>query len=281
MGRAPSPTLRRRELAARLRELRLGAGLTIEDVSTRLMVSTTKLSRLETAARPASLRDVRDLCDLYDVPADERERLMTLARDSHKRSWWQQYDLPYSTYVGMEASAVAILSYTTSIVPGLLQTADYAHAVTEGVLYDEASDVVEKRVQARLTRQRLLESDQPPRLWAVVDEAVLHRQVGGPEVMRAQLTHLIDQSRRPHITLQVISFEAGSHAGMDSSFTILQLDEGVSAFVYVEGLLGDHYLESTVDLVRYSRVFDHLRANALGSKDSRARIAAVAERHVA
>lgn len=281
MAQASSPTIRRRELATRLREMRLAAGLTIDDVATRLMVSGTKLSRLETAARPASLRDVRDLCDLYEVSPEERERLMTLARDSRKRSWWQQYDLPYSTYVGLEASAVGILQYTTSIVPGLLQTEDYAHAVTEGILYNTPPDVVEQRVQARLTRQSLLSSEQPPRLWAVIDEAVLHREVGGPDTLRAQLEHLTEQSRRPHITVQVIPFEAGSHAGMDSSFTILQLDEGVSEFVYVEGLLGDHYLESAVDLTRYSRVFDHLCAAALGPKDTRARIAAVAERHAA
>ena len=268
MSRAPSATLRGKELAARLRELRTGAGLTIADVAERLLVSPTKISRLETAVRPASLRDVRDLSAIYGVSADERDRLLALARDSRKRSWWQQYDLPYDTYVGLEASAVAILEYRTTIVPALLQTPAYAQAVTEGVLYDSPAETVAQRVEARLIRQRLLDADSPPRLWTVVDEAALHREVGGRAVMAEQLAALADWAARPNVTVQVLSHRAGAHPGMDSSFTLLQLEEGVPNFVYVEGLLGDHYLESSVDLTRYSRVFDHLRASALGPRDS-------------
>lgn len=275
MGRVASPTVRRRELAARLRELRVAAGMTIDDVAGRLLVSTTKLSRLETAARPASLRDVKDLSDLYRVTADERERLMTLARDSRRRSWWQQYDLPYSTYVGLEAASLSISHYATSIVPGLLQTREYARAVTEGVVPETSADALEQLVEARLTRQDLLTGDQPPRLWTVLDEAVLRRLVGGPAVMHAQLTALVADAARPNVTVQIIPFEAGSHPGMDSTFILLQLEDAVSDVVYVEGLLGHHYLQSPADLDRYRRVFDQLRAVALSPKESATKIASI------
>lgn len=279
MRHTSSPTVRRRELAARLRELRVAAGFTIDEVATQLLVSSTKLSRLETATRPASLRDVKDLCEIYGVSAGERDRLMVIARDSRRRSWWQQYDLPYSTYVGLEADAVMILHYTTSIVPGLLQTEAYARAVTDGILFNESREAVDKIITARMTRQHLLTGDQPPGLWAVIDEAVLHRVVGGPKVMELQLQILLEQAVRPDITLQVIPFTSGSHAGMDSSFTILNLEEGIPSFVYVEGLLGHHYLESPTDLKRFSRVFDHLRASALSPRDSTVLVSRMAERY--
>lgn len=279
VDRASSPTVRRRELAARLRELRLTAELTIEDVAARLMVSPTKLSRLETAARPASLRDVKDLSDVYEVSPDERERLMTLARDSRRRSWWQQYDLPdtLATYVGLEAAAVSIHQYETSLVPPLLQTEEYAHAVTSGTTLDIAADQVDQRVQARLTRQGLLSSVPPPELWAVVDEGALHRLVGGPATMRSQLAALADRSRLPNVTVQVIPLEAGAHPGMDSAFTVLHLQEAtVSDVVYVEGLIGRFYLQNPGDLARYRRAFDQLRAIAMSPRDTRERIAAIA-----
>lgn len=245
------------------------------------MVSATKVSRLETAMRPASLRDVRDLSELYAVSAEERERLLRLARDSRKRSWWQQYDLPYDTYVGLEASAVAILEYRATIAPALLQTPAYARAVTEGILYESPAEMVAQRVEARLIRQRLLTADPPPRLWTVLDEAALHRVVGGRAVMAEQLAALTDWAARPNVTVQVLSNQSGAHPGMDSSFTLLQLEEGIPNFVYVEGLLGDHYLESTVDLTRYSRVFDHLRASALSPRDSASLIAELSSQYSA
>ena len=279
MTRASSPTVRRRELAARLRELRLAGGLTIEDVAGRLLVSSTKISRLETAARPASLRDVKDLCELYAVSEQERNRLMDLARDSRQRSWWQQYDLSevMATYIGIEIEAVTILQYETSLVPPLLQTEAYARAVTAGASFGVPSEQIDSWVQARLKRQDLLSGNQPPDLRTIVDEGALHRLVGGPATMRAQLETLADRSRLPHVNIQVIPLEVGAHPGMDSAFTILQLpDSAVPDVVYVEGLLGRFFLQSPSDLARYRRAFDLLRDIALSPRESERRIAAIA-----
>jgi transcriptional regulator with XRE-family HTH domain len=274
---SPSPTIRRRELGARLRALRLAAGMTVEDVAGHMEVSPAKISRIETAARGVSLADVRFLCDLYRVDPEDRDRLISLTRESKRRSWWQQYGLPESlaTYVGLEDSAVSIQQYETSFVPPLLQTEEYARALTSGAAPDISAEQVDQLVQARLTRQGLLTSAEPPELWAVVDEVALHRLVGGPDVLRAQLETLADRSRPRNVTVQVIPLEAGAHPGMDSAFTILHLEE-VSDVVYVEGLIGNFYLQSPADIVRYRRAFDQLRAIALSPRDSRDRISALA-----
>jgi transcriptional regulator with XRE-family HTH domain len=274
---SPSPTVRRRELGARLRALRAKSGFTVEDVAGWMEVSPAKISRIETAARGVSLADVRFLCELYEVGAEERDRLLRLARESRRRSWWQQYGLPESlaTYIGLEDAAVSIHQYETSLVPPLLQTEDYARALVTGAAPDLAAEQVDALVQARLTRQSLLAADQPPELWAVVDEAALHRLVGGPEVMRTQLEALADRSRPRNIILQLIPLEAGAHPGMDSAFTILQLQE-VSDVVYVEGLIGNFYLQNPGDITRYRRAFDQLRAIATSPRDSRERITALA-----
>ena len=278
MARSPSPTVRRRELGTRLRELRTRAGMTVDEVAEKLLVSAAKVSRLETGVRGVSLRDVRDLCDIYDVDAAERDHLATLVRESKQPSWWQRYDLDYTTYVGLEAAATTILDYESSIIPGLLQTEDYARAVVEGVLYDAPADVVEQRVAARMQRQELLHADPPPELWAVIDEAALHRLVGGPAVMRAQLEWLVERAALSNVTVQVIPFEVGAHPGMDSTFILLHLED-VSDIVYVEGLVGNLYQESQADLARYRRHADQLRAVAMSPKDSLARITAVARTH--
>ena len=276
---SPSPTVRRRELGARLRALRLEHGLTVEDVAERMEVSPAKISRIETAARGVSLADVRFLCDLYSVSRDDREQLLTLTRESRRQSWWQQYGLPeaLSTYIGLEDAAASIQQYETSIVPALLQTEDYAHALVTGVGFDAPPDQVDQLVAARMTRQNILGSDTPPSLWAVIDEAALHRSVGGPEIMRTQLAALAERSRIGNVTLQVIPYQTGAHPGVNSSFIILHLEE-VQDVVYVEGLIGNFYLQSPNDVSRYRRTFDQLRALALGPQDSRALIHSVAER---
>ncbi|HEY0359809.1 MAG TPA: helix-turn-helix transcriptional regulator, partial [Mycobacteriales bacterium] len=263
MARSSSPTLRRRELATRLRDLRLQTGLTADEVAARMLVSPAKISRIETGARGVSLRDVRDLCEIYTADAGEREHLATLVREAKQPSWWQQYDLPYATFVGLESAAATILDYESSVIPGLLQTEDYARAVTDGILCDAAPDLTRQRVEVRLTRQRLLTQESPPQLWTVIDEAALHRVVGGPGVMRAQLEALAERATLPNVTVQVVPFEAGAHPGMDSTFILLHLEEEVSDVVYIEGLVGNLYQESPSDLARYRRVFDQLRAIAL------------------
>jgi transcriptional regulator with XRE-family HTH domain len=271
-----SPTVRRRELGARLRALRTTAGMTVEDAAARMEVSPAKISRIETGARGVSIADVRFLCDLYEVSAEERDRLLDLTRESKRRSWWQQYGLPeaVTTYIGLEDAAVSIQQYETSIVPALLQTEEYAHALVSGAGF-YAPPEQEQLVRARMTRQEILAGQPAPHLWAVIDEAALHRLIGGAEVMQAQLQALAQRSRAQNVSLQVIPFQAGAHPGLNSSFIILQLEE-VQDVVYVEGLIGNFYLQSPADLARYRRTFDELRAVALGPQDSRKLIDAVA-----
>jgi transcriptional regulator with XRE-family HTH domain len=253
--------------------------MTVEDVAIRMEVSPAKISRIETGARGVSVADVRYLCDLYQVSAEERDRLLNLCRESRRRSWWQGYGLPESvaTYTGLEDATVSIHQYETSLVPGLLQTEAYARALTSGIMLDAPAETVDQIVQARLTRQGRLAEPQPPELWAVLDEAALRRVVGGPDTMREQLKKLADSSRASNVTVQVIPLEAGAHPAMDSAFEILHLEK-VSDVIYVEGLLGHFFLQSPADLIRYQRAFDQLRAIALGPRDTRTLIGDLADR---
>jgi transcriptional regulator with XRE-family HTH domain len=263
-----SPTVRRRELGERLRALRNQRGLTVEQVAIQLLCSPSKISRMETGHRNATLRDVRDLCVLYGVTDQaERDRLMTLAREARQSAWWQSYDLQYSTYAGLEAEATSISDFQSSVVPGLLQTADYARAGHLGTLPRFGPAEIERQIEAKLTRQRVLVKADPPDFSVVLDEAVLHRLTGGPQVMRAQLDKLIEVSRLQNVTIQIIPFTVGAHPGVESNFNILELP-ATSGIVFVEGLVGSIYLERPEDLDRYHGVFSHLQRVALGPQDS-------------
>jgi transcriptional regulator with XRE-family HTH domain len=271
-----SPTVRRRELGALLRALRNQKGLTVDQVADRLLCSPSKVSRMETGHSVATPRDIRDLCVLYEVTDQaERDRLMTLARESKQQAWWQSYDLGYATYVGLEAEAVAISDFQSSVVPGLLQTADYARAGHEGTMPRLRPDQIEMLIEAKLTRQRILAQDNPTRFIAVLDEAVLHRVVGGLRVMESQLERLIEAARLPNVTLQVIPFSVGAHPGLESNFNILQLPPPTPGIVYVEGLVGSIYLERSDDLERYREVFESLQTIALSPKDTMDAIVAI------
>jgi hypothetical protein len=244
--------------------------MTAEDVTARLLFSATKLSRIETGQSGAGPRDIRDLCVLYEVtdPA-EREHLMALAREGKQRGWWQDYDLPYATYVGLEAEAVSINVYQSGAVPGLLQTEEYARAMLRAQVPPFSTHELEQRVQARLTRQALLMQSNGPRYYAILDEAALRRGVGGPEVMRAQLQRMSQAAQLQNVTLQVIPFEAGAHPAMESVFSILNFEQPlVSDIVYVEGLVGNIYLERPPEMERYRKIFSHLRSMALDPIDS-------------
>ncbi|HEX6520844.1 MAG TPA: helix-turn-helix transcriptional regulator [Streptosporangiaceae bacterium] len=263
-----SPDLRRRELGKRLRGLRTEKGLTVEQVADHLLCSPSKVSRMETGHRGVTLRDVRDLCNLYGIsdPA-EREGLMTLAREGRQQAWWQHYDLQYSTYVGLEAAALAISDFQSSVVPGMLQTADYARAGHEAAMPRFGPAEIERQIEAKLTRQQLLAKEDPPSFDAVLDEAVLHRMTGGPRVMRAQLDRLVDVAQLSHVTVQVVPFAVGAHPALESNFNILELP-ATSGVVFVEGLVGSMYLERPEDLERYRRIFDRLRNIALSPEDT-------------
>src|SRR5580700_7958294 len=174
-----SPTVRRRELGALLRALRLESGFTVEQAADRLLFSMSKLSRMETGHGVATLRDVRDLCDLYGVTdGAQRDHMMNLAAEAKRQAWWQSYDLGYATYVGLEAEAVAISAFQSSVVHGLLHTAAYARAQHQGSIPLLSADQIELQIEAKLTRQRILSVQDPPRFSVVLDEAALHRVVG-------------------------------------------------------------------------------------------------------
>ncbi len=271
-----SPTVRRRELGTLLRALRTSQGLTVEQAAERLMISASTLSRMETGHGIATARDIRDLCELYGVTDQaERDRMTRLAREGKQAGWWQGYDLPYSTYVGLEAEAIAISDFQSSVVPGLLQTADYARAGHEGAMPRLSPAEIERRIEAKLTRQALLTQRDPPAFRTVLDEAVLHRMTGGPEVMGVQLERLIEAARLPNVIIQVIPFTLGAHPGVESNFNILEMPESTPGVVFVEGLVGSIYLERPEELARYQQIFERLQSIALSPKDTVGLIAKV------
>jgi transcriptional regulator with XRE-family HTH domain len=275
MVRGHSPTVRRRRLAAELRRLRDRSQLTIDDVATKLKCSASKISRIETGHTGASPKDVRELLRLYGVPDDELEALVQLAREASNKGWWHAYQEVFTgAFVGLEAEASSLRAYQALLVPGLLQTEDYMRAVIRAARPDATPAHVEKRVQARLARQELLIEADPPRFWAVIDEAVLCRSVGGDAVMADQLRALTVRATLPHVTIQVLPFSAGAHAGMEGPFLILSFPEQLDPdVVYVDNTTAGIYLEDPAEILRYTLMFDHLRAAALAPDDSLAVIA--------
>ena len=269
MPEARSPAVRRRELGVLLRELRTDSGLTVEQASDRILCCPSKISRIETGHRGATLRDVRDLCELYGVTdTDRRELLTTLAREGKQQGWWQSYDLPYSKYVGLEAEAVSIRGYQSSVVPGLLQTANYARAIHEGAMPRLDADVIEQRISARLIRQKLLTQESPTHFFEVLDEAALHRHVGGVAILREQLDRLIEAYELPSVTVQVIPFAVGAHPALENNFKILELAPPSPGVIYTEGLAGSFYLERAEDIEHYGLVFENLKKLAMTPADT-------------
>jgi hypothetical protein len=244
--------------------------MTVEQVADQLLCSPSKVSRMETGSRGATLRDVRDLCDLYEVKdSAERDRLAKLATEGKQQGWWQPYELDtFATYVGLEAEATTLIDFRCTTVPGLLQTADYARAMHKTAVPVLTPERIEEFIEVRLTRQRLLlQRDPALQLIVVIDEAMLHRMVGGPGVMAEQLDWLVESARHPSVTIRVISLESGAHPAMDSNFNILEFD-AASSVVYVEGLVGWIYLERPQDLARYKEVFESLLAVSLSPQES-------------
>ncbi|MEO3809649.1 helix-turn-helix transcriptional regulator [Sphaerisporangium sp. B11E5] len=276
-----SPTVRRRRLASELRCLREGAGLTMEQVSDRLGWSITKISRIETCKVGVTPKDVGRLVGLYGLSPVKFDEIMELARDAQKKGWWQAYgDLPseYATYIGLEAEAASIRCYAPEIIPGLIQTEDYARSVIRNSLVITPPGEIERRVDVRMTRQNLLSRPVPLHLWAILDEAVLRRTVGGTAVMNHQLRHVLKLAESPHVTFQVLPFAAGAHAATSGAFTILEFpDHGDLDVVFLENLTGGLYVEREVDVYRYTLAFDHLRAKALDPEDSYRLIAEIAQ----
>jgi hypothetical protein len=266
----------RRELGTELRRLR--SERRAADVSTALGWSESKLSRIETAHTGISEVDLDRLLAVYDAGPDDRDRLRDLARRGRARAWWTPYRSsvpdPYDEYVALEAEALAICEWEAQVVPGLLQTDEYARAVIEVGADIGDTEIIQRRLALRMARQAVLTRDPPPTLQLVVDEAVLHREVGGREVLCRQLTRLLEASRRPGLELLILPFSAGAHAGQTESFMVLEFEEGTRApVVHIEGLTGGLFRVTPSEVEVYQDALDDLRERALSPEESRTVIA--------
>ena len=267
-GPATGPTVLRMLLGAQLRRLREASGVSREGTGWEIRSSESKISRMELGRVGFKERDVADLLTLYGVTAaDERTALLKLARDANSPGWWHRYGdvLPswFQSYLGLEAAAAMIRSYEVQFVPGLLQTPEYARAVVLLGHRGASAAEIERRVELRMQRQQLLHRADPPQLWAVVDEAALRRPMGGPQVMRAQLTALIEATSSPHVRVQVIPFDAGGHAAASGAFTILRFgDDDLPDIVYIEQLTSAIYLDKREDLDYYAVAMERLCVEA-------------------
>jgi transcriptional regulator with XRE-family HTH domain len=280
-NRGHSPTVRRRRLAAALREARAGSGLSREAVADQMEWSVSKVYRLEYGRTAASWRDIRDLCELYGVPSPDKDGLMQLARDSRQRGWWAEYqDVFPSNFPGFEAEASSVRSYEAELVPGLLQTEDYARAVIRAVRPTAPADEIERRVAARMARQHELDRDRPPELSYVLNEAVLARCLAaGPGVAPGQLEALLAASDRPHMTVRVLPYAAGLHAAMEGAFVILSFPDAADPEIaYVEGLMGSVFVESVEGVARYRLTWEQVCEAALTADRSRDLIGAKLKR---
>jgi len=256
-------------LGSQLRRFRLAAGVTPDQAAFEIRASRSKISRLETGRVRLKGRDVADLLTLYGVTDERlRSRFAMLVRQSNAPDWWMKYSeiLPewFGTYLGLESAASTIRTFEIQFVNGLFQTEDYARAVTQLGHKTAPTHEIEHRVGLRRARQDVLTRPNPPRIWSVMDEAVLRRPVGGPAVMRAQLKHLTEVAAMPQVTLQVVPFARGGHAGASGTFTVLRFEEhDLPDVVYIEQLTGAIYLDQRSDVEHYLEVADVLSAEAM------------------
>jgi transcriptional regulator with XRE-family HTH domain len=271
---AAGPTVRRRRLGAELRRLREHAGLTLAEAAGQLDTSDSTLSRIENGRGRVRRTDVQAMLDLYEVgEVNVRESLLQLTRDVRRKGWWQNFrdviSEPYGDYISLEMDAASQRLHTIELVPGLLQTQQYTRSLAEAWLVWTTPEEIENFVTVRAQRQQVLDRDEPLELWAVMNEVALHQMVGGREVMRDQLEHLLAAARRPNLTIQVLPWAAGAHAVMDQPFVILGFAAPTDPdVVCLDHLTGTLYVERDDEVGRYTRIFDHLRSSALSPRDS-------------
>ena len=262
-------TVLRMMLGSQLRRLREAAGISPEQAGYEIRASRSKISRLENGRVRLKSRDMGDLLTLYGVTDEElRSRFLALVDQSNTPDWWTAYSdvLPdrYETYLGLEAAAVTIRSFEVQFVHELFQTEDYARAVTRLGRRAAPADEIERRVAVRRKRQDLLTRPDPPAIWSVMDEAALRRAPGDAPVMRAQLRRLIELAELPHVTLQVVPFASGGHAGEGGSFTVLRFGErDLPDVVYIEQLTSATFLDQRPDVEHYLEVVDEVSGAAL------------------
>ncbi|MDI3423303.1 helix-turn-helix domain-containing protein [Streptomyces luteolus] len=263
-----APTVGQVVLGKRLQELREHAGLKREEAARVLRVAPATVRRMETAEVTLKIPYLQLLLKAYGVDDEEADSFVTLAEEANKAGWWQRYHdiLPswFSMYVSLEGAASLIRSYEPHFVPGLLQTEDYARAVMRSGAVGRTDDAeIERHVALRMQRQELLAQDDAPRLWVVMDETVLRRTVGGPEVMRAQLDRLLEATRLPHVTLQVAEFAQGHHPGTYGPFVLFRFGvPELQDMVYAEYLTGAVYLDRRAEVVTYLEVMDRMAAQS-------------------
>jgi transcriptional regulator with XRE-family HTH domain len=259
-----TPTVRRRRLAAELRQLRKDAGVSLDDAAKHLGVSPSTLSRVETGQTGIRPPYVDALARLYGVKDSERDAMVLLAREARQRGWWHVYGLPeqYAAYIGFETEASSIRTYEPQTVPGLLQTEDYTRALTTAQFPETTPAELDQLVQVRRERQERLTS---LRLWVIIGEPCLHYRVGD---LDDQLRHLLGLMELPNITIQVLPYSAGAHPGMGGPFVLMGFPTDPD-IVYLENLTTSLYLEGEADVGRYTLIFDHLRATALSQEETR------------
>ncbi|MEV0402281.1 helix-turn-helix transcriptional regulator [Actinoallomurus sp. NPDC050550] len=277
------PTLRLRRLAAEMRRRREEAGLTQDEVFEQTSINPATLYRVENAISRPQLRTLRALLDLYGVNDERTAYLLTLLRESDQRGWLETIgiDLPerLTTYVEFEDEARIVWNYQPSFVPGLLQTEAYARAIVHGLMPEASRAAVDSRVAVRMHRQRLLTRENPLRFWTIMSEGALRHRVGGSDVMREQMTRILEAADAPNVTMQVIPFDAGAHPGMLGSFAVLRFgQEDLPDVVYVDSMAGDLFLDQSADVERCASTFEYLRAVALSPEASAAFVAKLTER---
>jgi transcriptional regulator with XRE-family HTH domain len=266
--------VRRRVLARQLKLLREQAGLTLEEAAPKLHFSVSKLSRIENAQVVIDIHWVKSMLDVYDVGGMRWTELLELAEEALQPGWWRAYGLGNNSFIAFETEASRVQVFTLSYVPGLMQTADYARALMRTVPVQRTTEQLENEVAARMYRQRRLTSaENPLELVAVIDEAALHRRVGGIEVMRKQLDQMAMLSELDTVTLHVLPFAAGAHAAMASEFTILDFgDIDEPDMAYIEHSLGALSLDKVGDVARAKLTFERVLSGALDPAESLALI---------
>ena len=275
LERGVSPTLRLWQLAESLRRYRERAELTIEEAARRLKPrsprwSRSKVQRIETRSYAPQPAEVEHLAAVYEVPADEAAALVQMAREARQKGWWQSSALPksFQTMAGLEQAATTVRQFELAVVPGLLQTSDYARALVAAIEPTTPPEMLENRVAARMIRQQVLTRPDPLEYQVILSEAVLRCPVGGKRVWRGQLERLVETTGEPAVTIQVLPFAAGPHPGMEGAFTILTLPELASDVGYVEGITDSIYLESQDDVRRCTMRFAVLSSLALSPAES-------------
>jgi transcriptional regulator with XRE-family HTH domain len=277
------PTVRRRRLGSELRRLREAHSIKLEEVAEHLGVAASTLSRIETGKAPTKSLYLNAMLEMYGVnDPGQRQVLVDMAREGHRKGWWSVYDdvLPtgFGIYVGLEVEAAGLRSYEAEAVNGLFQTPDYARAILQEVFNRDSNEQVERLVDLRMKRQDVLDRSPALDVWLILDEAVIRRAIGGPEVMRGQLARLTEASKMPNVTIQVLPFSSGSHAGLRGPFSILEFPERADPDVaYVESVAGILYLEKDREVRSCAEAFDRLRATALSPGASAELIADAAQ----